>query len=155
MICDHCPLRRRPGAIDRGGEIDHYRRCESRRHRAGPNVDRQGPGRGSGTVKHAAFLIAALLLSACQPTYTLELYDGPQREDEHVATIVPLRGCFHCVRWLQLTGKQNTIYTYPVKESPFDTPAVPEKFRVPPGRYEVYISARLGKNRRRILGWRG
>ncbi len=96
-------------------------------------------------MKHAAFLIAALLLSACQPTYTLELYDGLQREDTDVATIVPLRGCLHCVRWLQLTGKQNTIYTYPVKESPFDTPAVPGKFRVPPGRYEVQIGARRGK----------
>lgn len=97
-------------------------------------------------MKHAAFLIAALLLSACQPTYTLELYDGPQREDEHVATIDPLPGCFHCVYSIRLTGKQNNIYTYPVKESPFDTPTPPSKFRVPPGRYEVYIWAVRGKS---------
>lgn len=97
-------------------------------------------------MKHAAYLIAALLLSACQPTYTLELYDGPQREDEHVATIDPLPGCLHCVYSIRLTGKQNNIYTYPVKESPFDTPTPPSKFRVPPGRYEVYIWAVRGKS---------
>ncbi len=103
-------------------------------------------GRESGTMKHAAFLIAALLLSACQPTYTLELYDGPQREDEHVATIVTLRWeCFNCVFSIRLTGKQNNIYTYPTKEDPFDTPAIPVKFRLPPGRYEVSIAATLGK----------
>lgn len=98
-------------------------------------------------MKHAAYLIAALLLSACQPTYTLELYDGPQREDEHVATIVTLRWeCFNCVGWIRLTGKQNNIYTYPTREDPFETLAVPKKFRVPPGRYEVYIWAVRGKS---------
>ncbi len=97
-------------------------------------------------MKHAAYLIAALLLSACQPTYTLELYDGPQREDEHVATIDPLPGCLHCVYSIRLTGKQNNIYTYPTREDPFETLAVPKKFRVPPGRYEVYIWAVRGKS---------
>ncbi len=48
-------------------------------------------------MKLVALGFAALLLSACAPGPTLDLYDGPQREYKDMATTVPERGCWHCV----------------------------------------------------------
>jgi hypothetical protein len=90
------------------------------------------------------FLITSMLLSGCagQPTY--DFYYGPQLTEKDVATIVPKRGCLHCVAWIR-PDKQTDIYIYPAREGSFDTPEVPEKFSIPPGRYELNIRAHRGR----------
>lgn len=90
------------------------------------------------------FLITSMLLSGCAGYPTYDFYYGPQLTEKDVATIVAKRGCIHCVGWIRL-DKQTYIYKYPVREGSFDNPEVPEKFSIPPGRYELNIWARQGK----------
>ena len=101
----------------------------------------------------ALMLAAIVFITGCAPGPPLDLYDGPQRSDKNVATIVPERGCWHCVQWIRTAATQTQIYTYPIRENSFDTLEVPGKFRVPPGEYELLIVRQAGKTDG--AGWRG
>ncbi len=87
----------------------------------------------------ALVLAATMFLTGCAPGSTLDLFDGPQREDEVVATIVPMGGCKWCVKEIRPAAAQTPIYTFPVREVFFFNPDVPGKFRVPPGRYKLTL----------------
>ena len=103
----------------------------------------------------ALVLVAIMFMTGCGPGLTVDLYDGPQRGDKDVATIMPQDGCWHCVKWLGFAEKA-PIYTdsypftamnetYPVPEGSFDSPVFVGKFRVPPGRYKLTIYMYGGK----------
>ncbi len=111
----------------------------ARRHR--PEIKLTQENDSQRCIGFALVLAANLVMTGCGPSLTVDLYDGLQRGDKDVATIMPQDGCWHCVKWLGLAEK-NPIYTdsypitamnetYPVPESSFDSPVFVGKFRIP------------------------
>ena len=92
-----------------------------------------------------------MFMTGCAARPTLDLYDGPQRGDKFVATIVIEGQCWDCVKLIRLAAAQSPIYKSLLREY---TPEVPGKFRVPPGRYELDLYGWL-KTRKYAARWRG
>jgi hypothetical protein len=103
-------------------------------------------------MKPIALTFAILFLSGCGLYWNyfgpeLQLYDGPKRQVQEVATIDQGIGCWTCVRLITSSDQKDSIYTLS-PEAEASVTSQPNKISLLPGQYEVSILYRGPKNSR-------